>query len=113
MSTKTVRRQTLETYGAMLLHVNARKEQYASMTPQAIRADIWSTFGPDIGNTSINKILKMAGIKVKREPVLGGKTDRVGQLASVLISVIENLDSEIVSKEEMELLVSLKQRRKV
>ena len=32
MTTKTVRRQTLETYAAMVLHANAKRDQYFNMT---------------------------------------------------------------------------------
>jgi hypothetical protein len=117
--TKTVKRQTLETYAAMVLHANAKREQYFNMTPKAIRADIWNAFGPDVSISSINKILRLAGVSVKKDRMSTIKNDRVGELASILLNVVDNIEREIgasglvIASDDREVLVALKQRRKV
>jgi len=119
MTTKTVRRQTLETYAAMVLHANAKRDQYFNMTAKAIRADIWDAFGPDISISSINKILRLAGVTVKKDRMSTIKNDRVGELASILLTVVDNIERDfgssglVITNDDREVLVALKQRRKV
>ena len=112
--TTRVRRLTLDSYGQLLVYVVSHKAELETKSISQIHRELVEKFGDlEISRPSVVKVLKSAGIEVKRMPAKSNTKDRTGALAGLVLRVLDRIDSSILTDEERAMLTDFHRRRTV